>query len=52
MYYLLEKQTAVQSAAIPTVVPNQFEHENRSVEQKSRDKKGSRVKNLAVKKLQ
>ena len=27
IYYLLEKQTAVQSAAIQTAVPKQFEHE-------------------------
>ena len=53
MYYLLEKQTAVQSAAIQTAVPNQFEHEKSLCRTKiTRLKRGLERKNCAVKKLQ
>ena len=52
MYYLLEKQTAVQSAAIQTAVPNQFEHEKSLCRTKIvHDKKGSRAKKSHCKKI-
>ena len=49
IYYLLEKQS---NGLKQTAVPNQFNMKNRSAEQKSHDKKGSRVKKLCCKKLQ
>ena len=53
MYYLLEKQTAVQSAAIQTAVPNQFEHEKITLQNKNCViKRDLEQKNHAVKKSQ
>ena len=56
IYYLLEKQTAVQQPALSMVKTNSsatsFNMKNHSTEQKSHDIKGSRAKTLCCKKLQ
>ena len=56
IYYLLEKQTAVQQPALSMVKTNSsatsFNMKNCSIEQKSLDKKGSRAKKSRCKKLQ